>query len=152
MPRGAEKAWYENPWLWGGCGCCAGCLLIPILLAAVLGGGVFYAFKSSGIQQEALERVRAHPEAVAALGEPIESGWLIQGSINLSGDEGTADFSLPVSGPVGEGKLYVVAHRQAGEWTFEELLLRVEGRDEPIDLLAGEEPGEPGMLERGTPI
>lgn len=151
MERGGERAWYQNPWLWGAGGCCAGCILIPLLLVAILGGGIFYAFTSSGVQEEAMERLRAHPQAVAALGEPIEAGWMIQGSINLSNDEGTADFSVPVSGPAGEGRLYVVAFRRTGEWTFEELLLRVEGGGGEIDLLAAAE-AEPTLLERGEPI
>lgn len=135
MTRGEERSWNQSPWLWGGVGCCLGCILIPVVLVAVLGGGVVYLFQSSGIQDEVLERVRTHPEAVAALGEPIEAGWLIQGSIHLSDDGGEADFSLPVSGPDGSGRAYVVAQRRAGEWQFEELVLRVEG-GATIDLLA----------------
>jgi len=135
MARGEERSRNLSPWLWGGVGCCAGCILIPVVLVAVLGGGVVYLFHSSGIQDEVLARVRAHPEAVAALGQPIEAGWLIQGSINLSDDRGDADVSLPVSGPDGSGRVYVVAHRRAGEWEFEELVLRVEG-GAAIDLLA----------------
>lgn len=150
MPRGEEKAWYQSPWLWGVGGCCLGCLLIPILAVAILGGGIFYAFRSTGVQQEALERARANPEAVAALGEPIESGWLIQGSINVSNDRGDADFSLPVSGPKGKGRIHVVAHRREGKWEYEELELRVEGRDEAIDLLGAGGGNLP--LERNPPL
>lgn len=148
MPRGEERSWYQNPWLWGVGGCCIGCILIPVLIVAVLGGGVVYLFKKSDIQEEVLARVRAHPEAMADLGEPVEAGWQVHGSINLSNDEGEADFSMPVTGPEGRGRVYVVAHRRAGEWRFEELLLRLEGGEE-IDLLAGE---APGVLERGPPI
>lgn len=135
MVRGEERSRNLTPWIWGGVGCCAGCIVIPVVLVAVLGGGVVYLFRSSGIQEEVLGRVRADPEAVAALGEPIEAGWLIQGSIHLSDDGGEADFSLPVSGPDGSGRVYVVAQRRAGEWRFEELVLRVEG-GATIDLLA----------------
>lgn len=139
MPRReGEKAWYQNPWLWGAGGCCVGCIAIPLVLAAVLGGGIFYAFKGSGVQDEAMARLRANPRAVAALGEPIEAGWMFQGSINLPNDEGEADFSQPVSGPQGAGRLHVTAFRRAGTWTFEELVLRVEGSGEEIDLLAGD--------------
>ena len=138
MAGGEKKGCARNPWAWGIGGCCLGCVLLPVLFVTVLGGGAFWAFRSSGVNQEALELARAHPEAVEALGEPIEAGWLVQGSINVSNDRGEADFSIPVSGPRGEGRLYIVAERRAGEWEYQELLLRVEGRNERIDLLAGE--------------
>lgn len=131
-----DKAWYQSPWLWGGCGCAAGCVLLPILLVVLVGGGAFFALRSSGVAQEAMERARQDPELAAALGEPIETGWLIQGNISIQNDGGSADFSLPISGPHGKGRLYVVAERRAGEWIFRDLYAVVDGREDPIELTA----------------
>ena len=58
-----------------------------------------------------MARARANPEVVAALGEPIESGLLISGSINVEGSGGNVDVSIPISGPKGSGTLYVVGTR-----------------------------------------
>lgn len=146
-----RKKWYESPWVWVTSGCCLGCVVVPLVLVGVFGAGIFYLFKSTGVRDEAVERARTHPAVVEALGEPIEAGWMIQGSINIhheGGDpnepSGEADFSLPLSGPEGEGRLYVRARRFGGEWVYEELSLAVEGRGSPIDLL---EEAAPGLLE-----
>jgi hypothetical protein len=133
--RDARKAWYENPWLWGGCGCCGGCLVLPLLLIALAGGTAFVAVARTGVLQDAKEIARNHPALQQALGEPVEVGWMMQGNINVSNDRGEADFSLPVSGPHGEGRLYVEAEKVDGEWIFRDLYAVVDGIEEPIDLL-----------------
>jgi hypothetical protein len=69
------------------------------------------------------------------LGEPIELGFWISGSINISGPTGNADFSVPLSGPKGAGRLYIVGEKSAGKWSFDLLEVEIDGRDERIDLL-----------------
>jgi hypothetical protein len=134
------RSFWTSPWTCGIAGCCLGCVLIPIVFAAVVGGGAFWAWWSSGasdVRDRAVERARSHPAVIDALGEPIETGWLPQGSVHLQNGEGEADFTLGLTGPRGEGRLYVKARRERGEWDFEVLELRVEGRDEVLDLLDG---------------
>jgi hypothetical protein len=134
------KAWYENPWTCGTCGCCLGCVVLPLVLVALLGGGLAFTLWQTGVVQEAGERAKASPALLEALGEPVEVGFLMQGEVNVDDEGGRADFSLPVSGPRGEGRLHVRAEREAGEWVFSELYAVVEGRRDPIDLLQGEAP------------
>lgn len=116
----------------------AGCLG---LVVAAVAWGVFIVFfilagmKTSGVYQGAVAAVTASPRALAVLGEPIEPGWWLMGSIDVSGPSGKADVALPVSGPEGSGKLYVIGSKRAGRWTLELLELEVEGRDGRIDLL-----------------
>lgn len=139
MANGASHerdSFFRSPMLWGGCGCCLGCLLIPIALISLAGGGAFWAIRQSGIQQEALERVRTHPALIESLGEPIETGWMIEGSINVSPGSGEADYSIPLSGPKGEGRLYVVATKPGNDWQFEELYVVLDGSGQRIDLLS----------------
>ncbi len=73
--------------------------------------------------------------ATALHGEPIESGWLITGSINRSGSSGDADLSIPLRGPDGHGRLYVIADRRAGKWSFELAEVRLDGAADRVDLL-----------------
>jgi|SRR5579864_6749758 hypothetical protein len=83
----------------------------------------------------ALARARATPEALEKLGQPIQTGWLASGSINISGSSGNADVSIPLRGPRGKGTLYVVAKKSAGEWKFETLQVEIAGETRRIDLL-----------------
>lgn len=140
MAEEKGRSFWSSPWTCGIAGCCLGCILIPVLFVTVLGGGAFWAWRSSGaseVREEAIARATSHPAVIEALGEPIESGWLPEGRVHIGDGEGEADFSVDLTGPRGEGRLHAVARRQGGgDWEFEVLELAVEGSDEVIDLLA----------------
>ncbi len=135
MTGAPSPSWVQRHWKWL---VPAGCLG---LVTAAVAWGVFIVFfilagmKTSGAYQDAVAAVTSSPEALAVLGEPIEAGWWLIGSINVSGPAGNADIAFPVAGPEGSGKLYVVGEKRAGRWTLELLELEVEGRDGRIDLL-----------------
>lgn len=132
-----RRGWWSRNWKWF---VPVGCLGL-VLLAVLAAGGLFFAIlggmKRSEVFQMALERTRASPAAVEALGEPIEPGWWLTGSVNVAGPTGEASFAAPVSGPRDEGRLYVEAIKQAGEWRLTLLELEIEGTGERLDLLGG---------------
>ena len=131
-----EKSWWKRNWKWvvptGGCG---GCLIIIILFV----GGVFTvftsAFTNSTPYQEALERVNNNEQIVELLGTPIEKDGMMQGSINFSNGDGNANFSIPIEGPKGEGRLYIVGEKRYDEWTYSEMEVRIDQNNEVINLL-----------------
>ncbi|HEV7891324.1 MAG TPA: cytochrome c oxidase assembly factor Coa1 family protein [Pyrinomonadaceae bacterium] len=107
-----------------------GCLGLILAGVAVI-GGIFLvamsAMKSSDVYKGALDRARSNPEAVAALGEPIKDGWLVQGNVNFSGGSGTANLQIPVSGPKKSGTIQARAVYEGDAWMYERLDLIVEG-------------------------
>jgi len=131
----SDRKWHQNPWAWCGCGCCLGVILVPLLLGSLGIGGAFWALRKTTIQAEALDLAKANPQVVERLGEPLEIGWLMSGNISFENDEGSADYSIPISGPNGKGKLFVEAYREDSEWVFEELFVRIDG--DRIDLVGG---------------
>ena len=117
-----------------------GCLGVLLLLAGFVGATLLFVFslvKSSDVYREAIRTVQAHPAARRELGDPIESGWFVSGSIQTSGPAGSADVSVPVSGPRGAGRLYAVATKSAGRWEFSTLELEVDDRPGRVDLRSG---------------
>lgn len=142
-----EKSWWGRNWPWAGplgclgCGGCAG-----LLIFLFVGGGIASifgvlsaSFASSEPVQESLEMARRHPAVIEALGEPIEiGGGLPNGSLNTSPTDGSADLSVPLQGPDGKGRLYVVAEKDAGEWTLDRAEVEIDGQPGRIDLLAAE--------------
>lgn len=133
-----RSGWGVGTWI--GCGC-GGCILIIVVvagLAVALGGLAFLSFRQSDVFEEGLRRARANPQVVEVLGEPIEAGFLMSGSFEVSGADGEASLSIPVSGPDGKGTLYIEAEKSAGEWRFNRLEVEIEATGERIDLL-GEE-------------
>lgn len=126
----------RKPWIrWVVIGC-SGLLLLVVVGVASIVSLVMGSIKKSGAFQEALEKARSHPAAVAALGEPIVSGFFITGSIHVEGSSGEANLSIPLRGPRGKGTLYVEATKRADRWEFALLELEVTGQVERIDIRA----------------
>lgn len=129
--RSVGRAWIK--WVAGGCGCL---LVFGTLAAVAIVVGAFGIIKRSDVYTEAMARARSHPAATAALGEPIDSGWYVMGSVETTGPSGEASLSVPLEGPRGEGTLYVEATKRAGVWEYHQIELAVEG-GKRIDLLGG---------------
>ncbi|MGY6587285.1 MAG: cytochrome c oxidase assembly factor Coa1 family protein [Wenzhouxiangella sp.] len=135
MNEAVQASWWQRNWKW----------FVPTLVVsffalvgALVGAGVFLVFgmvKSSEVYQEALEAAQIHPVVQQRLGQPIEPGWLVMGSISTSGGSGDADLTIPISGPDGEAHVYAVATRFAGQWTFQRLDVVFDDSGKRIDLL-----------------
>lgn len=135
------RSWWSRNWKWVVPVGCLGMVLLALLAVGGLVLAVTGGIKSSEVFQMGLERTRSSPAAVAALGEPIEPGWWVSGSIEVTGPSGDAALAAPVSGSTGEGKLYLEGTKTAGTWRLTLLELEMEDSGERIDLLA----------ETGTP-
>ncbi len=130
----------KRTFLWLGCGVVAAVFLcIGLVVAATTGifALAFGSIKSSDVYQQAMSEVTTNPQALNALGQPIEAGWLVSGDVSINGASGDASLSIPVSGPKGKGTLYAEATKSAGTWQFGLLQLRVDGQPDIIDLLPG---------------
>ncbi|MDX9954851.1 MAG: cytochrome c oxidase assembly factor Coa1 family protein [Anaerolineae bacterium] len=125
----------------GGIFTLAGCLWAVVLFIVILVciGGIFAivfgALRSSEPFKQAVAEVQSNPQAVRALGEPVEVGWFVGGSINIQGDSGNADLTIPVSGSVDKGTLYVTAYKSGGIWRFTRMELVTKKYPDRINLL-----------------
>ncbi|MHA7841799.1 MAG: cytochrome c oxidase assembly factor Coa1 family protein [Winogradskyella sp.] len=131
-----RKSWFRRNWKWllpvGGC-------LTLILMLMVLVGTLFFGvtrmFANSEPYQYALEQASTNEKVIAVMGEPIEKKGIVSGNMSLSDDDGEANFKLPIKGPKGEGSIVILAVKNYGEWTYEELYVQIEDSDEVINLL-----------------
>ena len=96
---------------------------------------VFGALRSSDVVQQAVVIAQRDDAAVQALGEPIELGWLISGSVSTSGSSGNASLTIPISGPEGKGSLYANAYKNNEGWHFRTLELQITPDGPLFDLL-----------------
>ena len=118
---------------WGLIGCGV-VIVLGAVVCAVIMIFVFGAMKRSDVYKGALNRVQNDPRAVAALGSPIEPGWIVTGSIHLDTTSGgNAEINFGVSGPKAKGKVHAVATIEEGKWKYETLTLTPDG-GAPIDL------------------
>jgi hypothetical protein len=108
-----------------------GLVLMVGFFALIMG-----AIRSSDVAQASVATAQSNRQVVQQLGSPIEEGWLLSGSVNVSNASGDADLSVPISGPKGKGTVYVTARKSAGRWHYSVMQVAIEGSDERIDLLA----------------
>jgi hypothetical protein len=95
--------------------------------------------RGSQAYAEAVERARAHPRVVEALGEPVEPGWWVRGDADKGGASGRTRLVVPLAGPGGRARLDAEARRQGDLWRFDRLEVTLP-RGEVIDLLAAPAP------------
>ena len=129
-----SSSWFGRNWMWA---VPLGCLTAIALFIASIAGVVFFVFgliSKSDVYQHALEQARSSPAVVDALGTPIEPGWYLTGTINVTGASGNADIAIPISGPKGAGTLYASARKRAGLWNYDVLEVALEAGGERIDL------------------
>jgi hypothetical protein len=111
-----------------------GAALILIGVIAFVFSVVVGFIKSSDAYVGAVARAKAAPAVVAALGAPLEEGWLVTGNIHVSGPTGLAELAIPISGPRGKATIYVEATKHLGVWQFDHLVVQLKSTHERIDL------------------
>jgi hypothetical protein len=116
----------------------SGLLLLVVLFVGAILAVVFGALRSSDPYRFAIQTATHDPRVIARLGSPISTGWLMNGSIKEHNDSGEADLSIPVHGSIHKGAIHVVATKSQGEWTYQQLKLRVEDGSDQLDLLRPE--------------
>jgi hypothetical protein len=119
---------------------CLGLMLVCTGGFATCGLVAYKGLKSSGPYSDAVSRVRASPEAIAALGKPIDTGWLVSGSIHEGlGKGATGQLSIPVHGPKGSGTLYADGDRTGETWHYRQMELVLKASGKRVDLRTPED-------------
>ncbi|HKY05603.1 MAG TPA: cytochrome c oxidase assembly factor Coa1 family protein [Blastocatellia bacterium] len=131
-----KRGWFGRNWKWLIPVGCLGIIVLIVAFVAAIIMFVFGAIKSSDVYQQALTKAKSNPAVTRELGEPIEPGWLVSGSINVNNGSGDANLSIPVSGPKKGGTVYALATKKQGRWEFSTLEVEVDGQGRRINLLA----------------
>lgn len=115
-------------------GCLSAVFLVGLFFIGIF-GAVMAAMRTSDVYSIAMYTATSDKALLTELGAPIQAGWFVSGSIEVSGGTGVASISIPVSGSLRSGKVKAVAKKSLGRWTFSVLNAEVEGRPAAIDLL-----------------
>jgi len=99
------------------------------------------SLKHSDAYQLAYRQMASDPRATAALGTPIDSGFM-SGEMKTNNAGGCADMSFSVSGPKAQGTLYTQARKELGAWRILRMELAVNGTPSRIPLVTAS-PGDP---------
>lgn len=77
-------------------------------------------------------------QVIEIIGEPIQPGWFVMGSVNTSGPEGSASLEYSIEGPNGSGKVYVYASRTVGEWKLDKVVVANVLNQQRINVVGGQ--------------
>ena len=142
--RGSVWAWRNGRWdsvehfkrvqrkwaIWG--------VVLWLAVIALFGGifgGTFYILRNSEAYQLAVSRLQANTEAVSVLGAPISTGTP-SGEVATEGSgSGHAKLNFSVTGTKAKGELQVEALKKDGVWSLKVLKLKIDGRNDVVDLL-----------------
>lgn len=127
--------WFGRNWKWFVPVGCLTLLLLFVAAVCLLMAGVFGMMRRAEPYQHALTTAQSHPQVIAALGQPIEPGFMVQGNLEIQNDSGSAEINFPIAGPRGEATVYVVAKKTRGEWSYDVLEADI-GSGPRIDLHA----------------
>jgi hypothetical protein len=105
------------------------------LFGGALGLG-FSAFGHSEAYKLGVSTLQASPVATNVLGTPISTGSPT-GTISYNGASGKAVLSFSVSGPKAAGVVFLEAVKKDEAWAITRLSLKLDGRDDVIELVNG---------------
>jgi hypothetical protein len=108
-----QRSWWGRNWKWLVPVGCLGIIFVAVVLCTGIIGFIMGSMKSSWACSQGVELARHNTKVAEALGQPLETGWLISGSITFTGPSGYADLAIPLHGPKNGGTLYVLAHKAA---------------------------------------
>src|SRR4051812_13391483 len=133
-PSPSPRNWWQRNWKWF---VPTGCLTLLVLSAAFVACivlVVFGALKSTDTYKTAVSRAKSDARVQQAIGTPIEAGWLVSGSTNVTAGSGSSELTIPIEGPRGKANIYIVATKSAGEWEYSKIVVKVDSSGETIDL------------------
>jgi hypothetical protein len=129
-----ERSWLEKNWGW----LLAAAFALFIACIAAICLLVFSLIKNSDATRLAIKTAESSQALAEQVGDPMKIGWLVTGSIEVSPDTGSAELSIPVSGPKAKGTIYAEEHKHAGIWHLELLQFGKAGSNERLNLLPTE--------------
>ncbi|MCC8457712.1 cytochrome c oxidase assembly factor Coa1 family protein [Photorhabdus aegyptia] len=121
-----KRSWVVRKWKWM-IVCFMPVLLVGVFMIAMT------AIKSSEPYKKALSLAQSNPAVKSILGQPIEAGWFVSGSIS----ESDAGFEIAIKGNRSGGTVYVDADKHAGHWRYKSITVQLDDGGQSIDLLAG---------------
>ncbi|MHC4294030.1 MAG: cytochrome c oxidase assembly factor Coa1 family protein [Planctomycetota bacterium] len=157
VPPSVKRGWWRRNWVWM---LIVGIVLVIAMFFAGIGGLVVLAMrmmKRAEAYQLAIQEVRKDRTVIERLGEPIAEGWYVAGNINVSGSEGFASLSFPISGPKGTATVYAEATRTASKWSIVQLMVEIDQTGEQLILidnsqLAKAQRAPPVIFEQSTDV
>jgi hypothetical protein len=138
--KGNEWAWRNRTWRdiehfkqtqrkWRNAGLILLFVVFPLLftlIGSMLKGEAF---------DQSMVSISQNTEVIEVVGEPIEAGYFVMGSIQTSGTKGEASLQYSISGPKGEADVYVQAYKEMEAWLLYNVIVHIPETDKKIQVV-----------------
>lgn len=142
--KGNKWAWQNRAWRdvehfkrtqrkWTISGLILVLVVLPALFFVITG-----SMKHSDAFNMSLGELQNNPEIIALIGQPIEPGFLVTGSISSGTGSGKALLNYSIKGPKGEAEVQVAAIKEIDGWHIKELLVYSEGQENLFTIISSE--------------
>lgn len=142
--KGNKWAWQNRAWRdvehfkrtqrkWTISGLILVLVVLPALFFVITG-----SMKHSDAFNMSLGELQNNPEIIALIGQPIEPGFLVTGSISSGTGSGKALLNYSIKGPKGEAEVQVAAIKEIDGWHIKELLVYSEGQENLLTIISSE--------------
>ena len=120
-----DRSWFQKNKKW---------FLPTVILGPILfvGGFMLLIFSfvmgmmtSSGAYKMTMDALRTNEECVSFLGDSIEVGYFIRGSISTTNNSGNANLYIPLKGNLNEGTAHTVCIKEWGKWRIVDLEVKI---------------------------
>ncbi len=139
--KGNEWAWRNRTWRdiehfkqtqrkWRNAGLILLFVVFPLLftlIGSMLKGEAF---------EQSMVSISKNTEVIEVVGEPIEAGYFVMGSIQTSGAKGEASLQYSISGPKGEADVYVQAYKEMEAWSLYNVIVHIPETDKKIQVVS----------------
>ena len=91
---------------------------LALIGACIFGIGAFsnIIFRLTGTFDQAMQQASSSAEVKRVFGEPLQPGLFIMGQVETSGNSGSADYDIPIFGPLRSGTLHVSGSLNRSGW------------------------------------
>jgi cytochrome oxidase complex assembly protein 1 len=138
--KGNEWAWRNRTWRdvehfkqtqrkWRNAGLILLFVVFPLLftlIGSMLKGEAF---------DQSMVSISQNSEVIEIIGEPIEAGYFVMGSIQTSGAKGEASLQYSISGPNGAADVYVQAYKEMEAWSLYNVIVHIPELDKKVQVV-----------------
>ena len=138
--KGNEWAWINRTWRdvehfkqtqrkWRNAGLILLFVVFPLLftlIGSMLKGEAF---------DQSMVSISKNPEVIEIIGEPIEAGYFVMGSIQTSGAKGEASLQYSISGSNGTADVYVQAYKEMEAWSLYNVIVHIPELDKKVQVV-----------------
>jgi len=132
-----QPSWWKRNWKWvvptGGC---LTLIIIGVVFIISTIYGISSTLSNSDESKYVMEQLLQNEDAIEILGQPLEKGNVSNYNFQWINGQSKISFKMKVTGSKNEGTVSVSAEKKGNDYSYEEIILKIDETNETIDILS----------------